>query len=43
MKKVDLKKEFKNLYNPSSKEIEIVKVPMMNFLMIDGIGDPNTI
>ena len=42
MKKVDLKKEFKNLYNPSSKEIEIVKVPMMNFLMIDGIGDPNT-
>jgi hypothetical protein len=42
VKKVDLKKEFKNLYNPSSKEIEIVKVPMMNFLMIDGIGDPNT-
>ncbi|NCO27732.1 MAG: hypothetical protein COS15_01835 [Caldiserica bacterium CG02_land_8_20_14_3_00_36_38] len=42
MKKVDLKKEFKNLYNSSSKEIEIVKVPMMNFLMIDGIGDPNT-
>ena len=41
MKKVDLKKEFKNLYNPSSKEIEIVKVPKMNFIMVDGMGDPN--
>ena len=42
MKKVDLKKEFKELYVPSSKEVSIVKVPKMNFLMIDGIGDPNT-
>jgi hypothetical protein len=42
MKKVDLKKDFKNLYNPSSKEIESVKIPKMNFLMIDGMGDPNT-
>lgn len=42
MKKVDLKKELKELYVPSSKEVSIVKVPKMNFLMIDGIGDPNT-
>ncbi len=42
MKKVDLKKDFKNLYNPSSTEIGIVKIPKMNFLMIDGTGDPNT-
>jgi hypothetical protein len=42
VKKVDLKKEFKELYVPSSKEVSIVKVPKMNFLMIDGIGDPNT-
>jgi hypothetical protein len=42
VKKVDLKKELKELYVPSSKEVSIVKVPKMNFLMIDGIGDPNT-
>ncbi len=42
MKKVDLKKELKHLYNPSPKEVMIVDVPKMNFLMIDGTGDPNT-
>ena len=42
MEKIDLKKELKDLYNPSAKEIAIVEVPKMNFLMIDGSGDPNT-
>lgn len=42
MKKLDLKKEFKSLYNPSSKQVVTVDVPPMNFLMIDGVGDPNT-
>jgi hypothetical protein len=42
MIKVDFKKELKHLYKPSSKKIEIVDVPAMNFLMIDGVGDPNT-
>lgn len=42
MEKVDLKKEVKDLYNPSAKEVTIVEVPKMNFLMIDGSGDPNT-
>ncbi len=32
----------KLLYNPSSKQPSIVDVPAMNFLMVDGIGDPNT-
>jgi len=41
MKKIDLKKELKHLYNPP-KEIVFVDVPEMNFLMIDGSGDPNT-
>lgn len=40
--KIDFKKELKHLYNPSAKKIEIVDVPRMNFLMIDGSGDPNT-
>ena len=40
--KVDFKKELKHLYNPSSKEATIVDVPGMNFLMVDGAGNPNT-
>lgn len=42
MAKVDYKKELKHLYKPSAKMVEIVKVPAMNFLMVDGKGDPNT-
>jgi hypothetical protein len=30
------------LYKPSAKKVEIVDVPRMNFLMVDGVGDPNT-
>jgi hypothetical protein len=42
MDKIDYKKELKHLYNPSKKEIVTVDVPKMNFLMVDGKGDPNT-
>lgn len=42
MKKIDFKKELKHLYKPSVKSVEGVTVPGMNFLMIDGQGDPNT-
>lgn len=42
MAKVDFKKEFKQFYNPSAKQISVVDVPPMNYLMIDGKGDPNT-
>ena len=42
MKKIDYKKELKHLYKHSAKKVEIVDVPQMNFLMIDGEGDPNT-
>ena len=41
MTKLDLKRELKDLYNPSSKDISVVNVPAMNFLMVDGTGDPN--
>lgn len=40
--KMDLKKELKHLYSPSAKQVAVVDVPEMNFLMIDGEGDPNT-
>ncbi len=42
MKKVDLKKELKHLYGATAKSVAVVDVPAMNFLMIDGEGDPNT-
>lgn len=42
MTKVDFKKELRQLYKPSPKEVVVVDVPEMNFLMIDGVGDPNT-
>lgn len=42
MKKLDWKKELRHLYQPSTKEVMQVDVPAMNFLMIDGKGDPNT-
>jgi hypothetical protein len=42
MEKIDYKKQFKNLYQPSTRKVEAVEVPRMNFLMVDGEGDPNT-
>ncbi len=42
MKKIDLKKNLRRLYQPSAKEVVPVEVPAMNFLMVDGQGDPNT-
>ena len=42
MEKLDLKKTLKQFYLPSSKEVTQVEVPGMNYLMIDGHGDPNT-
>ena len=41
IKKVDFKRQLKYLYRASSKKIGIVEVSSMNFLMIDGEGDPN--
>jgi hypothetical protein len=36
MRTLDLKKQFKHLYAPSAKTIEIVQVPRLQFAMIDG-------
>ncbi|HVP23685.1 MAG TPA: hypothetical protein VMS77_07210, partial [Conexivisphaerales archaeon] len=41
MEKLDLKKEYKSLYNPSAKEVGLVAVPPLSFIMVDGKGDPN--
>lgn len=39
--KLDLIKELGNLYRQTKKEISILPVPAMNFLSINGFGDPN--
>jgi len=36
MKILDLKKQYKHLYQPSTKKVEIVQVPSLQFAMIDG-------
>lgn len=40
--KIDFKKVLKQLYNPPKGGFHLVDVPGMNFLMVDGTGDPNT-
>jgi hypothetical protein len=42
MKKVDQKKNLKALYHASAKTVVQVELPVLRFLMVDGIGDPNT-
>ncbi len=42
MNKIDFKKEWKHLYQPSKKEFQVVEVPELQFLMVDGHGDPNS-
>lgn len=41
MSKTDFKVELKHLYRPSSKTFSVVDVPPMQYLMVDGHGDPN--
>lgn len=41
MTKLDYKKEYKDLYQPSSKP-SLIEVPEMLFIAVDGEGNPNT-
>ncbi|QRN82787.1 GyrI-like domain-containing protein [Chloroflexota bacterium] len=41
MAKIDFKKEFKSLYKAPDNPT-LVDVPSLSYLMIDGLGDPNT-
>jgi hypothetical protein len=40
--KVDFKKVYKQLYGPPKAGFQVVEVPKMNFLMVDGVGNPNS-
>ncbi|MBZ9689612.1 GyrI-like domain-containing protein [Clostridium estertheticum] len=39
-KKLDYKKEYKDLYLPKQKPV-VVDIPAMNFIMVNGSGNPN--
>ena len=41
MEKIDYKRRFKLLYSAPAKTPVVVEVPRLNFIMIDGSGDPN--
>jgi hypothetical protein len=41
--KLDFKKELKDLYNPKPGKFTLVKVPKLQYLMVDGQGDPNKV
>ena len=41
MKKIDYKKELSVLYKAASNPV-FIDVPKLNYLMIEGVGDPNT-
>jgi hypothetical protein len=42
MKKLDLKKQWKPLYDAKPEAVVAVEVPPLPYLMVDGEGDPNT-
>jgi len=42
MNKIDYKKDLKEYYQAKLNKIVTVNVPKMNFIMINGHGDPNT-
>ena len=41
MTKLDMKKQLTHLYGPSANAVSVVDVPAMNYLAVDGRGDPN--
>jgi hypothetical protein len=42
MNKLDLKKQLRALFAPSSRDFSDIDVPILTFVKVDGAGDPNT-
>jgi len=42
MEKLDLKKQHKALYSAPGGKFEIIEVPPLKYLQLDGMGDPNS-
>jgi hypothetical protein len=43
MNKLDLRKEYKSLYSPSARKVEVVDVPAFKFAMVDGAIEAGTL
>jgi hypothetical protein len=41
MDKIDFKKTHPELYRPSARDFALIDVPTMQFVMVDGLGNPN--
>ena len=41
MEKLDLRKQFKHLYQPSAKKVDLVDVPTLQFVRLDGEIEPD--
>ena len=39
--KEGIRKEYKEVYDASTKKINLIQVPDFNYIMVDGIGNPN--
>ena len=42
VEKLDLREQFKHLYLPSSRKVEVVNVPEFRFAMVDGVIEPGS-
>ena len=42
MDKLDFKKEYKYLYNPSANFVSVVDIPVFSYIMVDGQGAPDS-
>lgn len=42
MEKIDFKKMHPALYQPPADHFALIEVPAMQFVMVDGEGNPNT-
>ncbi|TMN20447.1 GyrI-like domain-containing protein [Pseudoxanthomonas sp. X-1] len=42
MDKLDLKRQFRDLFNPPKQDFAEIAVPTLTYVKIDGSGDPNT-
>jgi hypothetical protein len=40
MDKLDLRKQLRSLYTPSAREFSLIEIPPLQYLMVDGHGDP---
>jgi hypothetical protein len=43
MDKYDVRKQFKELYAPRARDFEVVTVPPLSYLMLDGRGNSGTV